>query len=161
MQLVITSRKAETLDRWQHVFEGCDDVVFQRALRAETPVDAVLMAGIFAIERYGSRHDLHRAQILENHRGDGWHDLIIVPPTLPMTRDGRGGWKVQPEYEGIQPAYYAASRSFRAISEWNDEHEVPIAAVEVNLPMLDMDRPVDDSSPRSFRQALEEYRERP
>ncbi|MFF4400213.1 hypothetical protein [Streptomyces sp. NPDC001480] len=162
MQLVITSQKAETLDRWRRVFEGCDDVLFERGLRAETPVDAVLMAGIFAIERYGSRPDFQKAQILENRRGDGWHDLIIVPPTLPMARDGQGGWQVQSGYEDIQPAYYGATRSFQAIAEWNKEpdRENLISAVEVNLPMLNMDNPVDDSSARFFRVALEEYRER-
>ncbi|MFE7957825.1 hypothetical protein [Streptomyces sp. NPDC057413] len=160
MRLVVTSEKAETLNRWQAVFEDCDDVLFQQAPRAETPVDAVLMAGIFAIERYGSRPAFEKGQILENRRNDGWHDLIVVPPTRPMMRDAGGTWSVRAEYAGIQPAYYAASHAFQAIAEWNDTHDPGISAVEVNLPLLDMDHPVDDSSPRSFRQAWEEYRDR-
>ncbi|MXM62308.1 hypothetical protein GR925_02290 [Streptomyces sp. HUCO-GS316] len=158
MYLVITSQKNETLDRWQRVFEGCTDVACQKGLRAETPVDAVLMAGLFALERYGGRPSFAEAQILENRRGDGWHDLVIVPPTRPMTKDSEGNWKVRAEYEAIQPAYFAASRSFQAIVQWNNSHEVPISAVEINLPLMNMDNPVDDSSPRAFREAFEEYR---
>ncbi|MDG9708227.1 hypothetical protein [Streptomyces sp. DH10] len=158
MRLVITSQKTDTLDRWQRVFEGCGDVICQPGLRAETPVDAVLMAGIFALERYGGRPGVNHAQILENRRGDGWHSLIIVPPGRPMTRDAEGGWKVQAEYAHIQPAYFAASRSFRAIEEWNAHHfERQISVVEINLPLMDMDNPVDDSSPQSFKKAFKEH----
>ncbi|MEU0387509.1 SMI1/KNR4 family protein [Streptomyces chartreusis] len=160
MRLVITSQKTDTLDRWQRVFEGCGDVVCQRGLRAETPVDAVLMSGLFALERYGGRPGVQEAQILENRRGDGWHSLIIVPPGRPMTRDAQGHWKVQAAYAHIQPAYFAASRSFRAIEEWNARHVGPqISVVEINLPLMDMDNPVDDSSPQSFKKAFKEYRE--
>ncbi|MCT9142059.1 hypothetical protein [Streptomyces violarus] len=159
MRLVITSQKTDTLDRWQRVFEGCEDVICQRGLRAETPVDAVLMAGIFALERYGGRPGVQEAQILENRRGDGWHNLIIVPPGRPMTKDPQGDWKVQADYAHIQPAYFAASRSFRAIKEWNAHAERQISAVEINLPLMDMDNPVDDSSPKSFNRALKEYRQ--
>ncbi|MDQ1017028.1 hypothetical protein [Streptomyces afghaniensis] len=160
VRLVITSQKTDTLDRWQRVFDGCQDVICQQGLRARTPVDAVLMAGIFALERYGGRAGAQEAQILENRRGDGWHGLIVVPPGRPMTRDAQGEWRVQAGYAHIQPAYFAASRSFRAIEEWNAHHvEQPISAVEINLPLMNMDNPVDDSSPLSFREAFEEYRE--
>jgi hypothetical protein len=76
-----------------------------------------------------------------------------------MTRDSQGGWKVRADHAENQPAYFAASRSFQAMAEWNSTHEVPISAVEINLPLLAMDHPVDDSSPRSFREAFEPYRE--
>jgi hypothetical protein len=160
VNLVITAQRTETLGTWQPVFEDCADVVCQRGLRAGSPVDAVLMAGLFALERYGGRPSFEHAQILENRRGDGWHALIVVPPTRPMTKDARGDWKVRADYEGIHPVYFAASRSFQAIAEWNETHEVPISAVEVNLPLMNMDRPVDDSSARAFKAAYEEYRER-
>lgn len=158
MRLVITSQKTDTLERWQRVFEGYEDVICQRGLRAETPVDAVLMAGIFALERYGGRPGVEDAQILENRRGDGWHSLIIVPPGRPMSRDAHGEWKVQDGYAHIQPAYFAASRSFRAIEEWNARHvERQISVVEINLPLMDMDKPVDDSSAQAFKKAFQEH----
>ncbi|MFH9062186.1 hypothetical protein ACH4GM_13330 [Streptomyces coeruleorubidus] len=160
MRLVITSQKTDTLDRWQHVFEDCQDVICQQGLRAETPVDAVLMAGVFALERYGGRPGAEEAQILENRRGDGWHDLIVVPPGRPMARDPQGEWKVQAGYAHLHPASFAASRSFRAVKEWNARHvERKISVVEINLPLMDMDNPVDDSSPQSFKKAFKEYRE--
>lgn len=161
MRLVITSQKADTLDRWQRVFEECEDVSCQRGLRAGIPVDAVLMAGMFALERYGGRAGAEEAQILENRRGDGWHGLIIVPPGRPMTRDAQGEWKVQAGYAHLQPAYFAASRSFHAIEEWNARHvDRRISAIEINLPLMNMDNPVDDASPKSFKQAFDEFRER-
>ncbi|WP_328873146.1 hypothetical protein OHT76_25275 [Streptomyces sp. NBC_00287] len=159
MRLVITSQKTDTLDRWQRVFEGCAEVTCRCGLRAEIPVDAVLMAGVFAHERYGGRPSFSEAEILENRRGDGWPDLVIVPPTRPMARDSDGNCKVHADYAEMQPAYFAASRSFRAIVEWNSTHDVPISAVELNLGLMNMDNPVDDSSARSFRDAFEEYRE--
>ncbi|MFE6336250.1 hypothetical protein ACFVOK_24045 [Streptomyces sp. NPDC057798] len=160
MHIVITSQKTSTLDRWQRVFEGCADVTCRRGLRAESPVDAVLMAGLFAHERYGGRPSFSEAEVLENRRGDGWPDLVIVPPTRPMTKDSEGNWKVHADYADIQPAYFAASRSFQAIVDWNSTHEVSISAVELNLGLMNMDNPVDDSSARAFRSAFEEYRER-
>jgi hypothetical protein len=60
----------------------------------------------------------------------------------------------------MQPAYFAASRSFRAIEKWNARHVGPqISVVEINLPLMDMDNPVDDSSPQSLKKAFKAYRE--
>jgi len=157
MQLVITSQNTGTLETWRGVFSEFPGVTFQAALRAETPVDAVLMAGIFAFERYGGRPEFDRAQILENHRGDGWPELVIVPPSRPTVRNGEGEWSVRPEYAEIKPAYYAASHTFQAVTEWNEDHEKPVAAIEINLPLLDMDNPSDESSAQSFRTALAEH----
>ncbi|CAL9525144.1 hypothetical protein [Streptomyces sp. enrichment culture] len=160
MHLVITSQKPGTLDRWQRVFEGCADVSCQRGLRSETPVDAVLMAGLFAHGRYGGRPRFSEAEIRDNLRGDGWPALVVVPPTRPMAKDSQGNMAVHPDYADIQPAYFAATRCFQAIAEWNDTHEVPISSVEINLGLMNMDSPVDDSSARAFREAFGEYRER-
>ncbi|MGW6060838.1 hypothetical protein [Streptomyces sp. NPDC055189] len=157
MRLVVTSERAETLDIWRPVFEEHPEVTFELASRSQTPVDAVMMAGIFAIERYGSRPNFRHAQILENHRGDGWHDLVIVPPTRPMTRNADGVWQVVAEYADIHPAYYAASHAFQAIAEWNASHDGrPINGVEINLPLMDMNKPVDESSPSAFKAALDD-----
>jgi hypothetical protein len=156
MQLVITSRNARTLETWQRVFTNFPQVTFQVALRAETPVDAMAMAPIFA-ERYGSLPVVDRAQILENHLGDGFPDHIIVPPGLPMIMDSEGNWRIRPEYEGIKPAHHAASHMFRAVGEWNESHDASIDVIEINLPLLDMNSPADESSPQSFMRALEEY----
>ncbi|MBC2908240.1 hypothetical protein [Streptomyces cupreus] len=160
MRLVITSQKTDTLDRWQRAFEGCAEVTCRRGPRAETPVDAVLMAGLFAHERYGGRPSFSEAEILQNRRGDGCPDLVIVPPTRPMAKDSDGNWKVHTDYADIHPARFAASRCFQAIVEWNSTQEVPISAVELNLGLMNMDNPVDDSSARAFRDAFEEHRER-
>ncbi|MGC0330213.1 hypothetical protein RKD23_003203 [Streptomyces sp. SAI-170] len=160
MRLVITSQKADTLARWQRVFEGCADAVCRRGLRSDTPVDAVLMAGLFAHGRYGGRPNFSTAEILENRRGDGWPGLVVVPPTRPMTKDSEGNWTVHADYADIPPAYFAASRSFQAVAEWNSRHETQISSVELNLGLMNMDNPADDSSASAFRRAFEEYRDR-
>jgi hypothetical protein len=158
--LVITSQKPGTLDRWRRVFAGCADVSCQRGPRSATPVDAVLMAGLFAHGRYGGRPRFSEAEIRENQRGDGWPALVVVPPTRPMTKDSQGSIAVHPDHADIQPVYFAASRSFQAIAQWNDTHETPITRVEINLGLMNLDNPVDDSSARAFREAFEEYHER-
>ncbi|PNG18233.1 hypothetical protein [Streptomyces cahuitamycinicus] len=53
MRLMITSQKTDRLDRWQWVFEDWPDVICQRGLRAQTPIDAVLMA---AVEEWNAHH---------------------------------------------------------------------------------------------------------
>lgn len=156
MRLVVTSQKPQTLNRWQRVFANCVRVSCEQGLRSTEPVDAVLMSAIFALERYGGRPGTPYAQILENQRGDGWHGLIVVPPGRPLTTDSEGNQRVRKGYEDTPPAYFAASRSFQAIEEWNKAARRKIAVLEVNLPLMNMDNPVDDSSAMYFRAALKD-----
>ncbi|MFF8775714.1 hypothetical protein ACF07W_00430 [Streptomyces sp. NPDC015140] len=115
------------------------------------------MSEIFALERYGGRAGIQRAQILENRRGDGWHDLIVVPPGRPVTADVEGNVKVKAEYSDVSAAYFAALRSFSAIEEWNEGGARQISVLEVNLPLMNMDNPVDNSSALSFKEALADH----
>jgi hypothetical protein len=158
MKIIITSRNAETIETWQRVIPVDPAVSFETALRAEGTVDAVLMAGVFAHQRYGGRPGAREAQIIDNRREDGWPPLVIVPPTRPIVTDGEGGTRIDPEFQGIKPTYYAASHVFAAVARWNARHTHAIATVEVNLPLLDMDTPSDKSSPRSFAEALLDHR---
>lgn len=156
MQLIITSQNRATLETWRRVLVDRPEVTFQLGSRAEVHVDAVAMAIIFA-ERYGSRPCFHHAQILENRRGDGMPNLIVVPPSRPTRRSSEGRWEVHPDYRETSPSYHAASHIFRAIAEWNDSHDAIIDVIEFDLPLLGMDDPADDPTPQSFKIALEEH----
>ncbi|GAB2913764.1 hypothetical protein [Streptomyces mayteni] len=160
MQIIITSRNAETVQTWQRVLEGDPDVHLQVGNRAQVPVDAVVMAGIFAHERYGGRPSYETAEILVNKRGDGQPLLVIVPPSRPMRFDEHHTPQVHPDYATVQPAYHAATHVFDAIHRWNETHQEAISAIEVSLPLLGLDDPGDESSPRSFDRALREHRAR-
>lgn len=52
MQLVFTSQSAQTPGVRRPVSEGARDVSFELAPRARTQADAVMMAGLYAVERY-------------------------------------------------------------------------------------------------------------
>jgi hypothetical protein len=104
VRLVITSQKMDTLDRWQRVFEGCPDVICQRGLRAETPVDAVHMAGVFALN---ATVDARRRGGSDPGEPAGRR---LAQPHRRASRqahgqDAQGGWKVQAGHAHLQPAY--------------------------------------------------------
>ncbi|MFD5317723.1 hypothetical protein [Streptomyces sp. NPDC127098] len=158
MQIIITSRNAETLRTWRRFFENDPDVDLQVGNRAQVPVDAVLMAGIFAHERYGGSPSHDSAEILVNRRGDGQPPLVIVPPGRRMRLDEHGRPQVHPDHAAIDPAYHTASHVFDAIHQWNETRQETISAIEVSLPLVGFDDPLDESSPQAFRRALTEYR---
>lgn len=73
----------------------------------------------------------------------GWLRRRLLPTGSALRNPGR---RSPHGHADVQPAYFAASRSFQAIAEWNVTHDVPLSSVEINLGLMNMDSPVDDSS---------------
>jgi len=77
LKIVITAESDATLDLWRR--ELSDDLPSSWASRsADVPADAVAVSGIFAFGRYGGRPKPGVAQILRNHRNDGYPALVVA-----------------------------------------------------------------------------------
>lgn len=116
------------------------------------------MSEMFALERYGgsSRRDV--AQIFDNLRNDGMPPLVVVPPSQPVQRTSAGTYEAVPEMCAESPAYYGFSRTFQAISRWNErKFSRKIASLILDLPLLGLNDPNDLSTPKSVREAMIDY----
>ncbi|WP_062217307.1 hypothetical protein [Streptomyces sp. NBRC 109706] len=154
MQIVITSRKAATLDTWRRARVAGPEVTFHLGWRSAMPVDAMVVAGVHAFPRLGGRPRWDRAQIIENTHYDAWPKFLVVPPTRPMVLGEDGVARIHPDFRRITPASYAASEAIAEIVRWNETQDDAISAAEVNLPLLEFDNPADASSARAFQTAL-------
>ena len=156
MQIVITSRKAATIDTWRRAGADGPEVILHQGPRSPVPVDAMVVAGVHAFPRLGGRPRWDRAQIIENTHEDDWPKYLVVPPTRPMVLGEDRVARVHPDYRRISPAGYAASRALAEIVRWNASQDDTISAAEVNLPLLEFDNPADAASARAFHEALGE-----
>ena len=93
LRLVISDRRRPLLDLWAAVFHDIPSVVFReieiRALMGLSDIDAVLMMGIFAHERYGGRPILGQSQILKGDSRPGSPTWIVTTPSFPAHLEGR------------------------------------------------------------------------
>lgn len=150
MKLYVTSQNQDTLDLWSRTLPATEAIEFVRTPDCRVEVDAVVMSGIWAFDRYGGRPNRERAQVLQNNSDDGLPGKVIVPPFRPVV-DRDGELKVREDYESISPAYFAFLEALRAASrELGDS-----CRIAFDLPMLGMDRPMDESTPRSAARAIE------
>ncbi|MEU6263193.1 hypothetical protein [Saccharopolyspora shandongensis] len=152
MKIYVTSRHQSTLDLWARLFPASTVIEFVNESVRSVRADVLVMSGVWAFDRYGGRPNREAAQILSNARGDGLPEWIVVPPFRPVIeRDGE--IFVREDFERISPACYAVLQSLRAVSgEFGDS-----VSVALDLPMLGMDNPGDESTPASVAQAIQEF----
>jgi len=149
VKLIVTSQNQETLDLWREVMVEVGPVEFGANPVGVAGLDAVVISGKWAFDRYGGRPNREHAQVLNNERGDGLPRRIIVPPFLPVViRDGEV--RIREDYENISPTYFAFLESLLAASSEFDES----CRVAFDLPLLGMDQPSDEITPRSAARAI-------
>jgi hypothetical protein len=152
VKLYVTSQSQETLDLWSRILPAAGAIEFVRTTDHRVEADAVVMSGAWAFDRYGGRPNREHAQVLQNNKGDGLPERVIVPPFRPVVeRDGE--FKIREDYEDVSPTYFAFLESLRAASRELGES----CRIAFDLPMLGMDRPMDESTPRSAARAIEAW----
>lgn len=152
MKIYVTSRQQSTLDLWSRLLPASTLIEFVNEGDRMVQADALAMSGVWAFDRYGGSPNRESAQILSNARGDGLPEWIVVPPFRPVVeRDG--SFVIRDDWEEVSPAYYAVLESLRAVkNEFGDS-----SSVALDLPMLGMDDPCDESTPVSVARAIEAF----
>ncbi|MEU5640174.1 hypothetical protein [Streptomyces milbemycinicus] len=151
MKIYIATTSPRTSGSWMNVFRTRDDVEVIESSATSVEADIIVMAGVWAFERYGGRPSRDQAQILPNERGDGFPLWVVIPPHLPVTRKV-DEITVREDFAAVSPAYFAIVRSLEAIRrEFGNEVVVLLA-----LPLLGMDDPHDEATPVSVARAIDE-----
>ncbi|MFE2374173.1 hypothetical protein [Streptomyces sp. NPDC059398] len=152
MKIYVTSLQQPTLDLWSRLLPATTAIEFANQSSRSLRADVLVMSGVWAFDRYGGRPNREAAQALPNSKGDGLPEWIVVPPFRPIVeRDGE--FSIREDFEQISPAYYAVLQSLRAVrDEFGDS-----ASVVLDLPMLGMDDPHDESTPASVARAIEVF----
>ncbi|MGS2586554.1 hypothetical protein [Streptomyces hebeiensis] len=152
MKIYVTSLQQSTLDLWSRLLPESMAIEFANQSSRSVRADALVISGVWAFDRYGGTPNREAAQILPNSRDDGLPEWIVVPPFRPIVeRDGE--FSIREDFEQISPAYYAVLQSLRAVKgEFGDS-----ASVTLDLPMLGMDDPRDESTPASVARAIEVF----
>ncbi|WP_427920754.1 hypothetical protein [Streptomyces sp. cg40] len=146
----MTSLQQSTLNLWSRLLPESTAIEFANRSSRSVQTDVLAMSGVWAFDRYGGKPNREAAQILPNSRGDGLPEWIVVPPFRPIVERG-GEFSIREDFEQISPAYHAVLQSLRAVrTEFGDS-----ASVALDLPMLGMDDPHDESTPASVAQAIE------
>lgn len=149
MKLIVTSQNQEILDLWRENLAEVGPVEFGTTPAQWRDVDAVVISGMWAFDRYGGRPSRENAQVLQNDRGDGLPRRVIVPPFLPVViRDGEA--RIREDYENVSPAYFAFLESLRTANREFGES----SRIVFDLPLLGMDKALDESTPRSAARAI-------
>ncbi|KAK1182784.1 hypothetical protein B7755_034410 [Streptomyces sp. NBS 14/10] len=134
-------------------FSAQDDVEVIESRATSLEVDIVVMAGVWAFERYGGRPSHEQAQILPNETGDGFPLWVVIPPYRPVVRKD-DEIVVREDFATVSPAYFAIVRSLQAMRrEFGSE-----VVVLFGLPLLGMDDPRDRETPVSEARAIGESR---
>ncbi|MEU3059166.1 hypothetical protein [Streptomyces subrutilus] len=152
MKIYVTSRQQPTLDLWSRFLPASIGIEFVNEADRKVQADVLVMSGIWAFDRYGGSPNREAAQVLSNTRGDGLPDWIVVPPFRPVVeRDGE--FVIREDFEHVSPAYYAVLGALRAVrSDFGDS-----ASIALDLSMLGMDDPCDESTPASVARAIEDF----
>ncbi|MCQ0022700.1 hypothetical protein M4914_06855 [Streptomyces somaliensis DSM 40738] len=152
MKIYVTSLQQSTLDLWSRLLPESTAIELVNQNSRSVRADVLVMSGVWAFDRYGGRPNRETAQILSNSNGDGLPDWIAVPPFRPIVEQD-GGFSVREDFRQVSPAYYAVLQSLRAVrNEFGDS-----VSVILDLTMLGMDDPRDESTPASVARAVEVF----
>ncbi|MEU5613369.1 hypothetical protein AB0H03_32445 [Streptomyces sparsogenes] len=151
MKIYMAANDSQTVESWTNVFRARDGVDVVEARAASVEADIVVMAGVWAFERYDGRPTRDEAQILPNETGDGMPSWVVIPPYRPFVRKG-SEIAVREDFAEVSPAYFAIVQSLRVIRrEFGND-----VVVLLNLPLLGMDDPHDEQTPLSVATAIDE-----
>ncbi|GAA1932901.1 hypothetical protein [Kitasatospora viridis] len=152
MKMYVTSRQQATLDLWSRLLPASMAIDFVNEDVRSIRADVLVMSGVWAFDRYGGSPNREAAQVLSNATGDGLPEWIVVPPFRPIVeRDGK--FIIRRDFQKISPAYHAILESLRVVkNEFGDS-----VRVALDLPMLGMDDPCDESTPTSAASAIEVF----
>jgi hypothetical protein len=149
VKLYVISRNQQTIDLWRAILSEVGSIQFSSDPPAWADIDAIVMSGKWAFDRYGGRPSRESAQVLQNDRDDGLPRQVIVPPFRPVViREGEA--RIREDYENVSPTYFAFLESLLAASREFDQS----CRIAFYLPMLGMDQPSDESTPRSAARAI-------
>jgi hypothetical protein len=152
MKIYVTSRQQATLDLWSSMLPASMKIEFVNEGDRRVQADALVMSGVWAFDRYGGRPNRESAQILSNTREDGLPEWIVIPPFRPIVEQD-GSFVVREDFADVSPAYFSILESLRAFkNEFGDS-----SSVALDLPMLGMDDPRDESTPAAVARAIETF----
>lgn len=159
VHIYIASREPATLSLWKERIPPCEGIEFSTEVPPSLKADAVAMSGAFAFDRYGGRPNRYEAQIIENTRGDGFPGFVVIPPYRLQVEQPDGSFSVAPEHAHMNPSYYAVSCTLRDVTLWNSiaqDSADAISSIILDLALLEMEDPLDSSTPESVGQAIRE-----
>lgn len=135
MRMLIAERRRDVLEVWQDVFRGLDAIrVVDCSGRelAASGVDAELLPGWVAHERYGGRPRISESQVLSTRRARAMPPLVVA--VAPLDRDDMGAEEV---VAFIFRQAFSCIRKFNAASQTGR-----ISTLAVDLKLLN--RPQGD-----------------
>lgn len=152
MKIYVTSHQQATLDLWAGLLPEAAPIEYVNGNIDPAQVDALTISGVWAFDRYGGKPNREAAQIVYNNCGDGLPGWIIIPPFRPIT-ERSGEISVREDFEHVSPTYHAVFASLLAAREKFGD----CASVALDLPMLGMDNPHDESTAVSAARAIENF----
>lgn len=152
MKIYVTSHQQVTLDLWARLLPQAAAIEYVNGNIDPAQVDALTISGIWAFDRYGGKPNRQVAQIIPNNNGDGLPEWIIIPPFRPIT-ERSGEISVRDDFKHVSPTYHAVLESLLAARERFGDS----ASVALDLPMLGMDNPHDESTAASAARAIENF----
>lgn len=152
MKIYVSSLRQSTLDLWSRLLPPSKTIEFANRSSRSLGAGVLVMSGVWAFDRYGGSPDREAAQVLPNSRDDGMPEWIVVPPFRPVVeRDG--GVSIRDDFKQVSLAYYAVLQSLRVVRDEFGES----VTVALDLPLLGMDDPGDESTPVSVARAIEAF----
>ena len=151
MHIVIAAAYQHLIDPWQQALADVADLEFRAGAMPEVGFgcDAQILPAYLAHDRYGGTHDTQHAQLLENLRGDGAPDLIIVTPAYAA-----GG---QPTDLALleERLLFIFRECLTVAGQATGADKPRITSVLLHLGVLGIDKYDVDSCTRALRRALD------
>jgi hypothetical protein len=119
LKLIIADLDSNLLSAWSEIFKGVSEISFKninfRTLVNCSEVNAVLLRGIFAHERYGGTPKIGESQIISTHGENEMPPWVVTTPDLPQNTIA-----TVEEYD-----YYEFSKVFESIAQFNRSSKEP------------------------------------
>lgn len=168
LKLVIADDSAQTLKNWSNVFSKIDTI---DTLESDIPtcmslpnIDAVLMMGIFAHQRYGGKPKMGKSQILRTQGASGMPKFVVTTPPFPAHLKNQNSAS-QKEIISSQNGYISNDEEtyilfikvFECVNQFNQiNRETPIQTLVIHLSFLNFSQNQADVEAQA---ALRAYRD--
>ncbi|WP_182885244.1 hypothetical protein [Microbispora sp. H10885] len=149
MKIYVTSRSQATLDVWARLLPQSLGVELVNEAGRAVQADVIVVSGKWAFDRYGGVPNRQTAQIRPNIRNDRLPEWVVIPPFRPVVeRDGQ--FEIRSDFKDMSPAHFGILESLKVILQNLGDS----CSVILDLPLLGMDDPYDESTPVSVASAI-------
>lgn len=168
LKLVIADDSAHTLKNWSNVFSEIDTIY---TLESNIPtcmslpnIDAVLMMGMFAHQRYGGQPKMGESQVLSTQGASGMPKFVVTTPPFPahLKNQNSAGQQeiISAPNERIstdEETYILFTKVFECVNQFNKLYrETLLQTLAIHLSFLNFSQNQTDVEAKA---ALRAYRE--